>query len=93
MTVQRISDRLIDWTLRLLRWLAWRLRFWFTARSWVGKTLIIAAGLCTLGYLADATGADAIGRELWQAGILVGSVLVTVLILRQIWRTHFEHHS
>lgn len=86
--LQALPGRLYRGLGTLLRWLYWQLRAWFAGRSWIGKTLAVALALCALGYLADTIGANGVGRDLWQAGILVASVLATALVIRLIFTKH-----
>jgi hypothetical protein len=56
--------------------------------GWVGKTLMVAAGLWGLGWLAGQFGMVAVAQELGSAAIVILSVLATLLVLRTIWYRH-----
>jgi hypothetical protein len=67
------------WRAVLERWLLF---------GWIGRLASLAASLYGLGWIAGNLGAASLAHQLLSAALLVGSVLITALIIREIWRSH-----
>lgn len=70
--------------MNVLSFLWWR----WLAFGWVGRLLSLAAALFAAGWVLGNLGLSALAGQFGSAALLVASVLLTVLFVRQIWRDH-----
>ncbi len=69
-----------------------RIWFWFQGRTFLTQLAVIALGLYGLGYLLGTLGFGSAARELGNAGLFVGSILLLLLVVRHIWTHHRSNY-
>lgn len=56
--------------------------------GWIGRLLSLSAALFALAWIVGNLGLTVLARQLGSVALLVASVLLTALCIRQIWRDH-----